>query len=167
MAAERLPIEVACGVLEVSVSGYYGWLSRPPSARSLRHRWLTEVIARIHHDSGCAYGARRVHAELTAGHGIAVGGEAVTMLMRRAGLAGPSGRPRWRPIPNMATASDLVDRNFHRDEPDRLWVTDIERREAFLNPAVVRGHRIWLVAASWLKLRAAGPGGHRGGWKQP
>ena len=89
------------------------------------------------------------------------------MLMRRAGLAGPSGRPRWRPIPNMAGASDLVDRNFHRDEPDRLWVTDIERHEAFLNPAVVRGHRLWLVAASWLKLRAAGPGGHRGGWKQP
>ena len=47
------------------------------------------------------------------------------MLMRRAGLAGPSDRPRWRPIPNMAGASDLVDRNFHRDEPDRLWVTDI------------------------------------------
>ena len=84
------------------------------------------------------------------------------MLMRRAGLAGPSGRPRWRPIPNMATASDLVDRNFHRDEPDRLWVTDIERREAFLNPAVVRGHRVWLAAVSWLKLRAAGPGGTPG-----
>lgn len=25
----------------------------------------------------------------------------------------------------MATASDLVDRQFQRDEPDRLWVTDI------------------------------------------
>lgn len=45
--------------------------------------------------------------------------------MRRAGLAGVSGRPRFRRIPNVATASDLVERRFGRDEPDRLWVTDI------------------------------------------
>ena len=51
--------------------------------------------------------------------------------------------------------------------PNRVWIYDTERHEAFLNPAVVRGHRVGLVAASWLKLRAAGPGGHRGGWKQP
>ncbi len=25
----------------------------------------------------------------------------------------------------MPTAGDLVDRQFHRDEPDRLWVPDI------------------------------------------
>ena len=47
------------------------------------------------------------------------------MLMRRAGLQGLSGRPRYRKVPNMPTASDLVDRNFSRSEPDRLWVTDI------------------------------------------
>ena len=52
-------------------------------------------------------------------------------------------------------------------ECHQIWIYDIERHEAFLNPAVVRGHRLRLVAASWLKLRAAGPGGHRGGWKQP
>ena len=28
MAADGLPIEVACRVLDVSVSGYYGWLDR-------------------------------------------------------------------------------------------------------------------------------------------
>ena len=50
---------------------------------------------------------------------------------------------------------DLVDRDFARVEPDRLWVTDIERHEAFLNLAVVKGHRHVLVAASALKLRAA------------
>lgn len=45
MAAEGLPIEVACRVLGVSVSGYYEWLNRPPSARALRHAWLMERIA--------------------------------------------------------------------------------------------------------------------------
>jgi len=125
MAAEGLPIENACRVVGVSVSGYYSWLDRPPSAKAIRHAWLIELIVKIHADSKAAYGARRVHAELTLGHGITVGHEAVAMLMRRAGLQGLSGRPRYRKVPNMPTASDLVDRNFSRSEPDRLWVTDI------------------------------------------
>lgn len=125
MAAEGLPVENACRVVGVSVSGYYSWLDRPPSVKAIRHAWLTELIVKIHADSKAAYGARRVHAELTLGHGITVGHEAVAMLMRRAGLQGLSGRPRYRKVPNMPTASDLVDRNFSRSEPDRLWVTDI------------------------------------------
>jgi transposase InsO family protein len=125
IAAEGLPVEVACRVLGVSMSGYYDWLDRPLSARAIRHVWLTELITKIHTDSKAAYGARRVHAELTLGHGITVGHEAVAMLMRRASLQGLSGRPKYRKIPNMPTATDLVDRNFARSEPDRLWVTDI------------------------------------------
>jgi hypothetical protein len=36
MAAERIPVEVAGRVLEVSTSGYSAWRSRPPSARAIR-----------------------------------------------------------------------------------------------------------------------------------
>ncbi len=125
IAAEGFPIQVACRLLGVSMSGYYDWLDRPPSPRAVRHMWLTEVITKVHSDSRGAYGARRVHAELTLGHQIAVGKQAVAMLMRRAGLQGLSGRSRYRKIPKVATVSDLVDRQFHRDEPDKLWVTDI------------------------------------------
>ena len=53
------------------------------------------------------------------------------------------------------TPTDLVDRNFARFEPDQLWVTDIERHEAFSDRAVVKGHRLVLVAAGMLKLGAA------------
>ena len=66
-----------------------------------------------------------MHAELTLGHGLAVGEEAVWLLMRKAGLQGVTGRPKYRRIPNQPTAGDHVDRNFARSEPDRLWVTDI------------------------------------------
>ena len=125
MAAEGLPVERACGLLGVSVSGYYGWLRRPPSARSIRHAWLSDVIAAVHAGSRQTYGAVRVHAELTMGRGIAVCRQTVETLMRRAGLRGISGRPKHRKVPNVATASDLVDRDFARAEPDRLWVTDI------------------------------------------
>jgi hypothetical protein len=43
---------------------------------------------------------------------------------------------------------DLVNRNFTATAPNRLWVADLERHEALLNPAVMKGHRLRLVAAS-------------------
>jgi putative transposase len=125
IAAEGLPVEVACRVLGVSVSGYYEWLNRAPSARALRHVWLTELIVRAHAESRGIYGVRRVHAELTLGLGISVGRQAVELLMRRAGLQGLSGRPRYRRVPNVATAEDRVQRQFDRKGRDQLWVTDI------------------------------------------
>ena len=125
MAAEALPVQLACRVLSVSESGYYAWRDRPPSARAIRHAWLTDVIAGVHRDSRETYGARWVHAELTMGLGVTGGHCAVELLMRRAGIAGLSGRPKFRRVPHVATATDLVNRQFHRDNPDRLWVTDI------------------------------------------
>jgi transposase InsO family protein len=101
---------------------------------------LTNLVTKIHTDSRQVYGIRRVHAELTLGHGLLVGREQVALVMRRAGLQGLSGRPAWRRVPNLATAADLVDRQFTRDEPDRLWVTDITEhptREGKLYCAVV------------------------------
>ena len=45
--------------------------------------------------------------------------------MRRAGIQGLSGRPRFRRVQGVATAADRVDRQFRREGPDQLWVTDI------------------------------------------
>jgi transposase InsO family protein len=125
MAAEGLVVETACRVLEVFVSGFYAWKTRPLSARAVRHAWLTDLIRQAHVDSRGVYGARRVHAELTLGLGVTVGHNAVEMLMRRAGLAGLTGRPKFRKIANVATSSDLVGRDFGRSHRDELWVTDI------------------------------------------
>ena len=125
MASEGLPVEVACRVLSVSWAGFYAWRSRAPSARSVRHAWLTDVIREVHAASYGNYGARRVHAELVLGRGIRVGHNAVAMLMQRACIAGRSGaRKRWG-LSGAATADDLVDRMFVRERPNQLWVTDI------------------------------------------
>lgn len=125
MAGEGIPVEVACRVLDVSVSGYYAWLSRPPSARAIRHAWLTDLITDVHQISRGIYGARRVHAELRLGRGIVVGHGAVELLMRRAGLRGAMGRPKWRRTKPDQIAKDLVDRQFSRTGANQLWVTDI------------------------------------------
>jgi hypothetical protein len=81
----------------VSESGYYDWRSRPPSARTVRHTWLTDVIHQVHTESLGVCGAPRVHAELTLGRGIIVGRNTVEMLMRRAGIKGLPNRRRPKP----------------------------------------------------------------------
>jgi putative transposase len=64
-------------MLGISVSGYYDWKLRPPSARTLRHAWLAGEIAQVHKDSGGTYGTLRITAELRYGRGIHVGTEQV------------------------------------------------------------------------------------------
>ncbi len=125
IAADNLPVQVACKVVGVSESGYYEHLKRAPSERSIRHAMLTDLITQIHVDSYGIYGGRRIHAELTLGRGVIVGHNQVQLLMRRAGLAGITGRRKWKRIRTDDIATDLVERDFSRAGPNQLWVTDI------------------------------------------
>ncbi|MEU8310542.1 IS3 family transposase [Actinomadura sp. NPDC048955] len=120
MASEGLPVQDACRVLEVSESGYFAWRSRSPSPRSLRHAWLTERIRQIHAASRGTYGARRVHAELTLGSGLVVWHGTVEMLMQREGIRGLPGSRRRRPVPQVPTAADLVDRDLPPGRPQQV-----------------------------------------------
>ncbi|WP_158853608.1 IS3 family transposase [Saccharothrix deserti] len=125
IASEGLSVQLACRVLGVSASGYYDWRGRAPSQRAVRQAWLTDLIREIHVESFQVYGSPRVHAELTLGRGIVVGHNTVGLLMRRNGIKGLPNRRRPRPKHDTPTAVDLVDRDFTRTSPNRLWVTDI------------------------------------------
>lgn len=59
---------------------------------------LTDVITQIHLDSHGIYGGRRIHAELTLCRGVIIGHNQVQLLMRPAGLAGITGRRKWKRI---------------------------------------------------------------------
>ena len=138
--SEDLPIEVTCRVVGVSVSGFYMWRRRKPSVRAVRHAMVAELIRQVHDESRQNYGARRVHAELVLGRNMTVARCTVELVIRRLGLAGLPGRPRHRKIPNTPTASDLVNRDLARTEPNRLWLTDITEhptREGKVHCAVV------------------------------
>ncbi len=140
MAAERLPVPVAVRALAVSESGLYARRGRGPSARSVRHALLQDTIIAVHQVSRGIYGARRVHAELTLGRGIAVSYGTVELLMERAGLSGVSGRRKWRRGQIDSAAYDLVERDFARTGVNQLWVTDITEhptREGKIYCAVV------------------------------
>lgn len=126
LTGQGFDVQRACLMLGVSVSGYYDWKGRAPSARTLRHAWLAGEIAQVHKDSGGTYGTLRVTAELRYGRGIHVGKEQVQLLMKRLGIYGlPKRRlPRGAKI-GKTSSLDLVRRRFTAEGPDRLWMTDI------------------------------------------
>lgn len=140
MAAEGSPVKTACRVLEVTTAGFYEWRNRPLSSRAIRREWLADLIRDVHASSRGTYGAPRVHAELRLGRGIVVGHNLVARIMHHQGLVGLPARKRFRRLGANITALDLVERDFTRDRPDQLWVTDITEhrtREGKLYCAVV------------------------------
>jgi transposase InsO family protein len=125
LRADGVRVGRSCHALGVSRSGYYDWASRAPSLRSIRHAWLSDLIGTIHQASRGTYGSPRVHAELVHGNGITIGRNTVSLLMRRASLAGLPARSRGKQSRKIATVTDLVRRDFRRTGPNQLWVTDI------------------------------------------
>ncbi|MFO0754884.1 MAG: IS3 family transposase [Byssovorax sp.] len=79
------PMDMLCGALEVSRSGYYAWSKRAPSKRARADVVLSVDIATVHTQSRSTYGSPRVYAELRA-RGKRVGKKRVERLMRECGL---------------------------------------------------------------------------------
>jgi putative transposase len=128
--AAQFPVSLLCRVVGVTRQGFYAWKRRPPSARELADRRLAERIRQIHVETEEIYGAPRIYSELRLGDGIPVGKKRVARLMRQLGLRGADGRrggPRTTVRdPKRRSAPDLVDRDFARAEPNRLWVCDLK-----------------------------------------
>ena len=128
--AAQLPVSLLCRLVGVTGQGYYGWKRRPPSARELADRLLAERIREIDLESEEIYGAPRIYSELKLVDGIRVGKKRVALLMRQLGIRGADGRrggPRTTVRdPKRDSAPDLVDRDFARAEPNRLWVCDLK-----------------------------------------
>ena len=119
-------IERMCRWLQVSRSGYYEWLNRPPSPTAQRRQLLKIKIQAVFDASDGSYGYRRLHQELVRG-GEPVGSELVRELMRELGLVACQPRP-WRITTiqgEQSSAPDLVGRDFTAEAPGCKLVGDI------------------------------------------
>ena len=121
-------MNVMCEVLGVSRSGYYRWNSRAPSRRSECRRALIREIREIHCDRNMkSYGSPRIHQELVA-RGHAISENTVAKLMRLDGIRASSAR-KYRATTDSKhsnpVAENILDREFHQQCPDRVWLADI------------------------------------------
>jgi transposase InsO family protein len=141
------PIAMLCRVLEVTRSGYYAWLTREPSERTVRQEQLAVKVQAVHRASGATYGSPRVHQELQA-QGETVNVKTVAKAMKVAGIRGQQ-KKRFKATTNSkhteAIAPNLLERDFEASAPNEVWVTDV---------TAVRSHRGWVYLAVIIDLFA-------------
>lgn len=95
--AKDFDVAKMCRWLQVSESGYYAWLKRPPSKRSLRQVELAIHVKRVFEASNDTYGYRRINAQL-ADEAISTCEQVVHKIMREHDLK-PCRPAVWRHIP--------------------------------------------------------------------
>ena len=114
-------------LLEVSRSGYYGWRSRPASARARRDEQLVREITAIQEQFKYRYGSPRVREELKR-RGFQVVENRVARLMREYRL-GRRVKKRYRSTTDSnhghAVAENLVNRDFDVAAPNLIWASDL------------------------------------------
>jgi putative transposase len=129
-----------CRVLEISSSGYYGFLLR--TGVNIQPVALLTRIKEIHRQSRGTYGSRRIMCQLRK-DGLAIGRYRVRRLMRLGGIAVKL-RRRYKATTksthNYAVTANLVAGCFQTARPNLIWVSDItyiKTSEGWLYLAVV------------------------------
>ena len=125
LAADGIPVTVTCRVLGFSTQGFYKWRANPVSARDWDDAQLINAIVDIHADDP-EFGYRFIADELReAGHVCSENRVArlcslqqiaSSILRKRRGNAKRPGPP---------VHDDHVNRDFHADGLDEIWLTDI------------------------------------------
>lgn len=131
-----------CGLLGVSVSGYYHWLNRSPSEREKENRELTIKIKAIFDDEKSRAGSPRITKRLNT-EGECVGKHRVARIMRLNGWRARAAK-KFKATTNsnhrLPVAPNLLRQNFLAHKSNEKWVSDITyvwTEEGWLYLAVV------------------------------
>src|SRR5262245_65051985 len=119
-----------CRILEVSRSGYYEWLGRPPSVQPDTDQQLEAKVKQYCAQGRGLYGTRRIK-HLLAQEGLRVSRRRIGRVLNQAGLRCKT-RCRFK-APTaagqaQAVAPNQLNREFTVDVPDRVSVGDITYR---------------------------------------
>jgi putative transposase len=125
LADDGIAVSVTCRVLGFSTQGFYKWLASPVSQRDWDDAHLLNAIIDIHRDDP-EFGYRFIADELeAAGHRASENRvQRLCALQKVCSTTVKRGRKSGK-TPGPAVHDDLVRRNFHAEQPDRIWLTDI------------------------------------------
>ena len=116
-----------CRLLEVSVSAYYAWLTRPLSKREVENEALSEKIEMIFKAEKSRAGSPRITKRLQA-EGARVGRHRVAKLMRVNGWRARAAK-KYKATTNskhsLPVAPNLLEQQFEAEKPNEKWVSDI------------------------------------------
>ena len=129
MQQQRAQFKVSrmCQLLEVSRSGYYEWLSRPPRAQADVDQEVQEKIRRYFAQGRGTYGTRRLK-HLLAQDGLQVSRRRIGRFLAQAGLRCKTQRKFKAPRSSgqaQTVASNQLNREFTVAEPNTVYVGDI------------------------------------------
>ena len=140
---DAFPVRLMCRCLKVSSGGYYGWCGRLPSRRDRDNQRLLARIEALHAASDGVLGAPRIWEDLRY-EGETCSLNRVARLMRGSRLQGIPQKRRWRrksADSRPAGVENRLARDFHAQEPNTKWVTDItfiETAEGWLYLSAVK-----------------------------
>ncbi|MCU1533112.1 MAG: transposase [Arthrobacter sp.] len=121
----RVPVAVACRVLNFSRQAYYQWAANPVPARDWEEAHLINA-AIDHHREDPAFGYRFIADEISAGAGPAASERRIWRLCSENGILSVIHRRRRSGIKaGPPVHDDLVERDFSATAPNRKWLTDI------------------------------------------
>jgi putative transposase len=127
---DSFPVTAMCDALDVSTSGYYDSIDRPPSARADRHARIQQAVQQVHADSHGIYGSYKVADVIHKRDDLeSACRNTVAVAMGELGLKSRVCR-KFTPTttqtdPSKCPAENKLDRDFTADAPNRKWVTDI------------------------------------------
>lgn len=138
----EFPVAIMCAILEVSRSGFYASVKRPPSRHSNEDLTLRSQIVELHATQRRALGTVKMWTLLNRS-GIKCGKHRVARLRRLEGIEAQR-KARFRVMHvhqhTEPAAPDLVQRAFIVSAPNKVWVSDmttINTREGWVHVAIV------------------------------
>ena len=121
------PLGLLCRVFDVSRSGFYAALDRPPSQRAQDDERLKIAIKAVHVQTRETYGPLRLLPELVS-QGFDTGRDRVVRLRQELGLRCKQKR-KFKATTNsrhgFPVADNLLNQTFVPTRPNEVWVTDI------------------------------------------
>ena len=125
LAADGIPVVVACRVLKLARQPYYRWLAHPISDRELADAYLANAIFDAHNDDP-EFGYRLLADEVRKA-GLTRCDRTVWRICAANRWWSAFGKKRGNngKKPGPPAHDDLVKRQFSAEKPNELWLTDI------------------------------------------